>query len=99
MRPDCRVVEAAEMLDSSFQKMREGECATLPVLREGRLVGIVTLENVGEWMMIQSALNKAKSRGEVDDIYHVEQPRLRRATPSPPSQPIHDPPPETPPSY
>ena len=97
MRPDCRVVDAAEMLDSSFQRMRESECATLPVLREGRLVGIVTLENVGEWMMIQSALSKAKARGDVDDIYHIESPRLRRPTPPLPIRPGNHPP-ETPPS-
>ena len=97
MRRDFRVVDAAEMLDSTFQRMREGECPTLPVLREGRLVGIVTLENVGEWMMIQSALKKAKARDEVDDIYHVESPRLRRSPPLPPGQPSDHPPPETPP--
>ena len=97
MRRDCRVVDAAEMLDSTFQRMREAECATLPVLREGKLVGIVTLENVGEWMMIQSALKKARARGDVDDIYHVESPRLRRSPPLLPSQPSDYPPPETPP--
>jgi hypothetical protein len=76
--------------------MREGECATLPVLREGKLVGIVTLENVGEWMMIQSALKRARARGDVDDIYHVETPRLRPSRPALPSEPS-DYPPETPP--
>jgi len=72
MRRDVRTVDEAEMLDSTFQRMREGGRSTLPVLREGRLVGIVTLENVGEWMMIQSALRKGKARGDVEDIYVVE---------------------------
>ncbi len=71
MRRDCRVVEEAEMLDRTFQRMREWECPTLPVLREGRLVGLITLENVGEWMMIQSALRKARARGDVDDLFHT----------------------------
>ena len=97
MRRDCPVADAGEMLDSTFQRMREGECATLPVLRDGQLVGIVTLENVGEWMMIQSALKKARARGDVDDIYHVESPRLRPARPLLPGQPSDHPPPETPP--
>ncbi len=89
MRSDVRTVDEAEMLDSTFQRMRESGRSTLPVLREGRLVGIVTLENVGEWMMIQSALRKGKARGDVDDIYGVEPagagapPRL----PLPPGQP------------
>jgi CBS domain-containing protein len=97
MRRECRVVDVGEMLDSTFQRMREGECATLPVLREGRLVGIVTLENVGEWMMIQSALHKAKARGDVDDIYHVESPRLRLSPRLRPDQRGDPTPPEAPP--
>jgi len=72
MRRDFRVVDEAEMLDNTFQHMREGECRTVPVLREGRLVGLVTLENVGEWMMIQSALRKGRARGDVDDAFRVE---------------------------
>jgi len=71
MRRDCRMVDEAEMLDSTFQRMREGECSTLPVLREGKLVGLVTLENVGEWMMIQSALRKARARGDVDNVFRI----------------------------
>jgi Zn-dependent protease/predicted transcriptional regulator len=71
MRRDCRTVDEAEMLDNIFPRMREWECPTLPVLREGRLVGLVTLENVGEWMMIQSALRKARARGDVDNVFRV----------------------------
>ena len=71
MRRDCRTVDEADMLDTTFQRMREGECPTVPVLREGKLVGLVTLENVGEWMMIQSALRKARTRGDVDNVFRA----------------------------
>jgi Zn-dependent protease/CBS domain-containing protein len=71
MRRDCRMVDEAEMLDNIFPRMREWECPTLPVLHEGRLVGLITLENVGEWMMIQSALRKARARGDVDNVFRV----------------------------
>ncbi|MFH1920028.1 MAG: site-2 protease family protein [Planctomycetota bacterium] len=64
MRRDCRMVDEAAMLDATFQEMREGDCSTVPVLREGKLVGLVTLENVGEWMVIQAALRKAKARSD-----------------------------------
>jgi Zn-dependent protease len=69
MRQDCRPVEDTEMLDRTFERMRQSNCPTVPVVHHGQLQGVVTLENVGEWMMIQSALQKARPRSEVEDIY------------------------------
>ncbi len=63
MRKDCEVVDDSEMLEAAFQKMREKSCNTLPVVRSGELVGILTLENVGELMMVQSAVTQAGWRG------------------------------------
>lgn len=63
-RRDCRMVEESEMLDESFRRMREGGCSMLPVVRGGRLVGLLSLENVGEFLMIQSALRQAQRRRE-----------------------------------
>ena len=56
MRKDCSPVEDTEMLEGAFQRMRAANCPTLPVVRGGRLVGVVTLENVGELMMVNSAV-------------------------------------------
>lgn len=50
------------MLEDTFLRMREGDCSTLPVVSDGRLVGMVTLENVGEWLMIHSALDRQAGR-------------------------------------
>jgi len=72
MRYNCRSVGESEMLDETFQQMREGDCPTVPVLRHDELVGLVTLDSVGEWMMIQSALNKARVRGPVDRVFRDE---------------------------
>jgi Zn-dependent protease/predicted transcriptional regulator len=58
MHSDCGSVEDTEMLASTFQRMREGGCSALPVTHDGRLVGLITLENVGELMMINSALRQ-----------------------------------------
>lgn len=55
---DCFTVQDTEMLDEAFQRMRATGCSTIPVTRGGRLVGLLTLENVGELMMIASALKK-----------------------------------------
>jgi len=36
--------------------VQECGCHTMPVIRNGQLVGLVTMENIGEFLMIQSAL-------------------------------------------
>ena len=62
MQTDCGTVADTEMLASTFQRMRESGCSALPVVHDGRLVGLITLENVGELMMINSALSRARSQ-------------------------------------
>ena len=69
MQTDCGTVEDNEMLDKTFMRMREGGCPSLPVVHDGRLVGLVTLENVGELMMIHSALRRGRSRSKVDNVF------------------------------
>jgi Zn-dependent protease/CBS domain-containing protein len=44
-------------LDEVFQQMSERNCSTVPVVeKENRLSGLLTLENVGELIMVSSAL-------------------------------------------
>jgi Zn-dependent protease/predicted transcriptional regulator len=62
MLRDCGTVDDTEMLAGTFERMRERGCSALPVLHDGRLVGIITLENVGELMMINSAMRQAAAR-------------------------------------
>jgi predicted transcriptional regulator len=59
MRQDFQSVEATEMLQSAFARLQECECHTMPVLSHGKLIGLLTMENVGEFMMIHSALKKS----------------------------------------
>lgn len=62
MRRDVRFADAFEMLEAVSNRLQECSCHTMPVLRNGELVGLVTMENIGEFLMIQSALEKARRR-------------------------------------
>jgi Zn-dependent protease/predicted transcriptional regulator len=60
---ECKFESAhtGDMLDEVSNKLQEHECHTLPVLANGQLVGLITMENIGEFLMIRSALEKARS--------------------------------------
>lgn len=57
---DCKFESAHinDMLEEVSRKLQERECHTLPVIADDRLVGLVTMENIGEFLMIRSALEK-----------------------------------------
>jgi CBS domain-containing protein len=61
MEPVCDPAAEGDMLDAAFRRMQEQECPMLPVERDGRLVGVLTAENVGELVMISSSM---RQRGE-----------------------------------
>jgi Zn-dependent protease len=48
-------VDSLEMLETAFNKLQECNCRTLPVIRDGKLVGLVTMDNLGEFMRLQAA--------------------------------------------
>jgi CBS domain-containing protein len=59
MQRDLPVVAADDPFDKAFQLMQESAFPALPVVdRFGRLLGLITPENVGELMMVNSLLPK-----------------------------------------
>jgi Zn-dependent protease/CBS domain-containing protein len=50
------VAHPAEMLDVSLARLEDSGGRSMPVLADGRVVGMVTAENVGELLMIRGAL-------------------------------------------
>ena len=50
-------VDSYDMLETAFTKLNDCNCHTLPVTRNNRLVGLLTMDNLGEYMRIQSALS------------------------------------------
>jgi Zn-dependent protease/predicted transcriptional regulator len=65
---ECFSVEDSAMLDEAFVQMQASACPVVPVTRNDRLVGVLTLENVGELMMISSALRQAGAEKRVEEI-------------------------------
>lgn len=62
MERDVTTADYAEMLESALMRMEERQAPLICVMRGGQLVGIVTKENIGEFLMIQAALGKAGAR-------------------------------------
>ena len=64
MKRDFSTAEPSEMTDLVFARLNECQCHTLAVVQNDRLVGMVTAENVGEFLMIQSALRERGRAGQ-----------------------------------
>jgi CBS domain-containing protein len=60
MQRDFATIEANEMLDAAFRRLEGRSLRTLPVTRGGALVGLVTLDNVGDLLAIRSALARTR---------------------------------------
>lgn len=58
MQRSFATADADEMLHGAFRKLSKCQCHTLPVLRDGRLIGLLTMDNIGEFMRIQTALEQ-----------------------------------------
>ena len=63
MQRDFQAVEPTEMVETAFQRLSAQRITTAPVTFQGRLVGILTLENVGELLAIQGALDRTRRAG------------------------------------
>lgn len=47
---------ASDSLEAVFPRLQADDCHTMPVMSRGRLVGLLTTENIGEYVMIASAI-------------------------------------------
>jgi len=62
-RRDCEPARPDEMLEDVFRRMQQGGVPSIAVVEPGRgIVGMVTLENIGEFAMIQAALHRGPGR-------------------------------------
>lgn len=63
MRKDFPVVHPGTPFDKAFQLMQQNETTVLPVMDEdGRLAGLLTMENIGELLMVRNAIANSRRR-------------------------------------
>ena len=62
MRRDFVTVDPRDMLQTALARLQDCDCHTLPVVRDGRLLGLVTADNLAEVLMIQEALRRSAGR-------------------------------------
>ena len=60
MRRDITEIDSHEMVEAALQRLQENGSKTLPVTHNGQLVGLVTSENVTEYLMIRSAMRSGR---------------------------------------
>jgi Zn-dependent protease len=59
MRRDVPEVDSHDMVESAVMRLQESGAKTLPVMHAGQFVGLITAENITEFLMIRSALKAA----------------------------------------
>ena len=62
MRREVPEVDTHEMVESALTRLEQSGAKTLPVTHAGRLAGLITAENITEFLMIRSALRTAPGR-------------------------------------
>jgi len=60
-RRDCLMVDENETLDRALDKMNACGCTTLLVQQQDALVGILSEEHLGQWMMLHSSVRERSS--------------------------------------
>lgn len=60
MQQQFRTASPDELAERAIVRLQNCACRTLPVVAGGNIVGILTMENVGEFLMIQTALHNGR---------------------------------------
>jgi Zn-dependent protease/predicted transcriptional regulator len=63
MQREFVTTDPHDMQQTAFDRLQQGLCRTLPVVRDGHLVGLLTADNLAEVLMIQQTLREADRHG------------------------------------
>ena len=59
MERDFPSAQPTEPTEAAFLKLQQTRSRAMPVLRDGGLLGILTSEHIGEFLIVRAALNGA----------------------------------------
>jgi len=77
MRRDFEWADSHDMLEHALAVLHNCRCHSLPVQHDGKLVGMLNADNVGQFMMIQSALRRNKASNKAAQLAPSAQPPRR----------------------
>ncbi len=55
MHTDFLTADPSEMMEQVFARLSQRDCRSLPIVQGGQLVGLVTMDNLGEFLMVDAA--------------------------------------------
>jgi CBS domain-containing protein len=61
MLREFETAEPGEMLETVLARLALARCKIMPVLENGKMIGLISMENLGEYLMIQNALHRRQS--------------------------------------
>jgi Zn-dependent protease/predicted transcriptional regulator len=61
MDRNFEAADSAELVDAVLQRLQSRTCRTVAVMERGRLIGLMTVENLGEFIGVQTAMGSARS--------------------------------------
>jgi Zn-dependent proteases len=76
MRHTFPTVGPDEPAESVFMRFQSSTCRSIPVVLDGRLIGMITAENVSEFLMVQSALRAEPSVRDARAVPQAVPPRI-----------------------
>ena len=62
MTREFATAEPNEMLELVLSRLAGSSTRSMPVMQDGKLAGLVTLENLGEYLMVQNALQRRRAK-------------------------------------
>ena len=65
MHRDLPEIDSHDMVETALMRLQESGSKTLPVTHNGQLVGLITRENMTEFLMIRSALKAARKTSNI----------------------------------